>query len=297
MPPQPAVPRRFRGFGCFDWSGAAVARPPGIACATCGEGGTAPVLLTPEGGWTRHAALAWLRAQADAQADLLIGIDFSAALPFADRGAYFPGWSESPAGARGLWALAERLGAGDPHLAAGALPDHPEASRHYRRHGGRRGDLFEGSEGRFRVTERAARAQGVPAVSSLNLVGAAQVGKASLSGMRLLHRLGGRLPVWPFDPVPRSGPLIVEIYTGIAARDAGGRRGRSKLRDAAALDAALAALGSTRPAPLARYDDHSTDAMLGAAWLRYAARDPALWHPPALDPALAASEGWTFGVR
>jgi hypothetical protein len=115
--------------------------------------------------------------------------------------------------------------------------------------------------------------------------------------MRVLHRLGGTLPIWPYDPVPANGSLIVEIYTSIAARDAGLPKGRSKVRDSATLDVALAALGSDPPAVLARYDDHATDAMMGSAWLRIAASDPALWAPAGLTPTLAHTEGWTFGVR
>ena len=114
--------------------------------------------------------------------------------------------------------------------------------------------------------------------------------------MRVLHRLAGRVPAWPFDEVPERGPLLVEIYTSIAARAAGVRKGRSKLRDGASLDAALAQLGSRPHAPLARYDDHSTDAILTAAWLRAVAHDPALWNPPGLD-AVRHTEGWTFGAR
>ena len=128
-------------------------------------------------------------------------------------------------------------------------------------------------------------------------IGAAQVAKASFAGMRLLHHLAGRIPVWPFDPVPPRGALMVEIYTAIAARAAGVPRGRSKLRDAAALDTALAALGSRPHAPLAAYDDHATDAIMASAWLRRHAADATLWHPPALTDRIAATEGWTFGVR
>ncbi len=47
------------------------------------------------------------------------------------------------------------------------------------------------------------------------------------------------------------GPVIVEIYTSIAARASGVRKGRSKLRDAEALDVALAAFG-TQPHTSAR---------------------------------------------
>ena len=100
----------------------------------------------------------------------------------------------------------------------------------------------------------------------------------------------------PFDPIPPHGLAIVEIYTAIAARDAGIPKGRSKMRDAASLDAALAVIGSRPHAPLARYDDHATDAILTAAWLRANAPRAALWAPPAMTPEIAATEGWTFGV-
>jgi hypothetical protein len=268
--------------------------------AECGTGDAAPRLSAPDGGWSRHAVLDWLHAQADAASDMLIGIDISPSLPFRDRGGYFPEWHDDPADAAGLWALVDRICADEPHLAASTFARHADAGRHYRhaQHGAiLRGDLFDGGLGRLRVVERRCRALGLGnAVSGFNLIGAAQVGKSSLTGMRLLHRLGGRVPIWPFAPVPARGPLIVEIYTTIAARAAGRSAGRSKMRDAATLDTALAALGTRPHHPLIRYDDHATDALLSAAWLRHAVCDQALWNPPALDPALARTEGWTFGV-
>jgi hypothetical protein len=115
--------------------------------------------------------------------------------------------------------------------------------------------------------------------------------------MRLLRRLEGRLPVWPFDPLPPHGSVVVEIYTSIAALAGGLPKGRTKVRDAATLDAALAALGSAAHRPLARYDDHATDAIMAAAWLRQVHAEPGLWAPPRLTPELAATEGWTFGIR
>ncbi|WP_204315773.1 hypothetical protein, partial [Stenotrophomonas maltophilia] len=66
--------------------------------------------------------------------------------------------------------------------------------------------------------------------SCFNLVGASQVGKSSLTGMRVLHRLRGKVPLWPFDPLPEAGPVLVEIYTALAARAAGMRKGISKIR-------------------------------------------------------------------
>lgn len=286
--------RRFANFVCIDWSGAAAARPKGMAVARCAAGDAAPVLLRPGRGWSREAIVARLLAQADVRADVLIGIDFSPALPFVDCGAYLPGWSESPPDAASLWAMVDRLCDRDAHLGCAAFVDHVEASRHYRRHGGREGDLFGGGAGRMRRVEVACRDAKLGAAQScFNLVGAAQVGRSSLTGMRVLNRLNGRVPVWPFDPVPDAGALIVEIYTTIAARAAGVRKG-TKMRSGEALDAALDAIGSRPTGRTGPIDDHSSDAILGAAWLRRAAGEPALWVPP--PPAIAATEGWTFGV-
>lgn len=275
-------------------------RPKGIALAHCTSGDSAPELIAPTGGWSRQGVLDWLIAHAEAASDLIVGIDFSPALPFADRGAYFPGWRGSPADARALWAIVETVCADEPHLSASSFASHIEAARHYRRMDGRKpvvGEAFEPGLGRLRVVEALCRAGGHgPAISSFSLVGAAQVGKSALTGMRLLDRLAGRVPIWPFDPIPAKGPLIVEIYTTIAARAAGISGNRSKLRDAQSLCAAVTALGSRPPLRLTRYDDHATDAILAAAWLRARAADTRLWNPPALTPALARTEGWTFGV-
>jgi len=149
----------------------------------------------------------------------------------------------------------------------------------------------------FRRAEAIHNAAGFgKATTVYDAIGAAQVAKASFAGMRLLHHLDGRIAVWPFDPAPTSGMTIVEIYTAIAARAAGLRKGLSKLRTPDALDEALAALGARPHEPLARYDDHATDAILAAAWLRANAARPDLWSPIGLTADIARTEGWTFGV-
>jgi hypothetical protein len=285
----------FSHFAAVDWSGAVGPRQRGIAVALCGTGTAAPQLVRPEHVWSREEVLGWLLH--DLPGHTLVGLDLGASLPFTDRGAFFPGWSESPSDARSLWHLVERISADDLHLAATSFVDHPEAARHFRRHGGRRGDLFPPGRGRLRVTEEHQRAQGLNPYSNLNLVGAAQVGKSSLTGMRLLHRLDGKLPIWPFDPLPTSGSVVVEIYTSIAAVAAGLPKNRTKIRDSGALDRALAGIGSKAHIALPRYDDHATDAMLAAAWLRRAAGECGLWAPPVLTSELARTEGWTFGIR
>ncbi|MEO5587622.1 MAG: hypothetical protein ABIQ81_08015 [Novosphingobium sp.] len=290
---------RFRHFAAIDWSGAAGERHHGIAVALCGQGDAAPTLVRPGHRWSRREVLDWLTC--DMPADCLVGLDLGVSLAFADRGAFFPTWAKSPTDARALWALVERICADDPHLSANSFVDHPEAAKHFRRHGGREGEHFganggKGGRGRFRLTEIEQERVGCKPTSNFNLVGAAQVGKSTLTGMRVLHRLTGQLPVWPIDPLPERGSVVVEIYTAIAAIAAGRRAGRAKVRSYEDLAAALVTVGS-EPAPgTGPIDDHRSDALLTAAWLRTVAHRPELWHPAAMTPEIARTEGWTFGV-
>lgn len=289
------TPPDFTHFAVIDWSGQAVERPAGLALAHAPTGDAAPTLLRPPSGWSRDAILHWLEDHTEARTRILVGLDLSPAFPFHDAGSYFPGWDQSPATAADLWALVDQLSADDPHLGANGFINHPEARRYFRQRGDC-GDLFPAGRGRFRVCEHGQAAMHLSPYSCFNLVGAAQVGKSSLTGMRVLHRLRGVVPIWPFDPVPEAGPLIVEIYTALAARAAGMRKGLSKIRTGPALDEALTAFATRPHDPLARYDDHSTDAILTTAWLRQAAQDAATWTPKELTAEIARTEGWTFGV-
>ncbi len=285
----------FRHFAAIDWSGAAGERHRGIAVALLREGERTPALVRPGHRWSRPEVLDWLLHELPAET--LVGFDMGISLAFADLGAFFPGWPESPSHARTLWAQIDALCADDPHLSVSSFVDHPEIARHFRRHGGREGDRFGGGRGRFRVTERAQEAMGCKPYSNFNLVGAAQVGKSSLSGMRLLHCLDGQLPVWPIDPLPDRSSAVVEIYTTIAAMAGGRSAAKSKIRDHGELNTALAALGCDPVPGSGPIADHASDALITAAWLRGAARDPALWQPAGLTPEIARTEGWTFGAR
>ena len=287
-------PGRFQHFVAIDWSGAAGERHAGIAVALC-DARSAPVLVRPGHRWSRGEVLHWL--EQDLPVDTLVGFDMSFAFALDDAGAYFPGWTYSPADARGLWAKVEQICRDDPHLGATTFADHSGTSPHFRRHGGREGAAFGGGRGRFRQTEHAQARAGCRPYSNFNLVGAAQVGKGSLAGMRLLHRLQHTFAIWPFDALPDKGSVLVEIYTPLAAIAAGRSAARSEIRDYSDLNAALSALGS-KPVPgTGAMTDHAADALISAAWLRGLAQDPANWAPPLLTPAIAATEGWTFGAR
>lgn len=280
----------FRAFAAIDWSGAKGSRHKGIALAVCGADERAPALVAPPGGaWSRTAILDWLLEHRGEP--LLVGFDMSFCAPFVERGAYLPGESVQT-DARAFWAYVD-ANSPDADLGAASFLDSRRGTQFYL-------GAADGPKARFlhfRQAEKAFNAcGGGKATTVYDAIGAAQVAKASFAGMRLLHHLDGRIPVWPFDPMPDRGMMIVEIYTAIAARAAGLRKGLSKLRTPEALDRALAAIGSLPHAPLARYDDHSTDAILAAAWLRARAKRPESWSPPGLTEEIARTEGWTFGV-
>ena len=279
----------FEAFVGIDWSGAKGRRHKGIAVAQAAAGVAPPALVSPDQIWSRTEVLEWLIAQA-ADAPTLFGFDFSFAPPFVERGAYLPGEEGVPSDARSLWAYVDAH-APDEDLGAASFLEQV-----HRRHfyfgiaDGIKADFV-----RFRCCDAALNAQGGrKTASAYDAIGAAQVAKASFSGMRLLHQLDRRVPVWPMDPLPLGGSTVVEIYTRIFLRRAG--LNGNKLRTAAALDAALLGLGS-EPAQLPfDPDDHQADAMVTAAGMRALSSDPLAFAPVAMTPEIARTEGWTFGV-
>jgi hypothetical protein len=280
---------RFTSFACVDWSGAKGSSHFGIALAVCQAGTAAPTLITPpDRAWSRQAIADWLLSQDD---DLLIGFDFSFAPPLIERGSYLPG-DDVPTDARSFWSYVERV-CDDPDLGAASFLE-----QLHRRHfylGAADGRKANYMHLRQCEAHYNAGSGGKPS-SVYDAIGAAQVAKASFAGMRLLNQIGTAIPIWPFDHALNSGPVVVEIYTQIAARASGIRKGRSKIRDGAGLDIALTAFGSAPHTPLNRYTDHATDAILTAAWLRHVSENKELWSPPALNREIAETEGWTFGV-
>jgi hypothetical protein len=279
---------RFSRFACADWSGAKGSRHAGIALAVCEVGDAAPKLVSPPGGvWSREAVAQWLLAQDD---DLLMGFDFSFAPPWVERGSYLPG-EDLPATAKAFWAYVEDA-CDDPDLGAASFLE----TRHRRHFYFGAADGIKADFLHWRQCEILNKNSSGKTSTVYDSIGAAQVAKASFAGMRFLNRIAEHVAIWPFDPLPEKGPVVVEIYTTIAARAAGIAKGRSKIRDAVALDVALLALGSRPHIPMERYTDHATDALLTAAWLRSNAENHAYWAPKSLNCEIAASEGWTFGV-
>jgi hypothetical protein len=283
------LPPSFTRFAAIDWSGAKGRRHKGIKVAVCEAGAAAPRLIERDTPWSRTEVLEWLLATAG-EVPTLFGFDFSYAPPILERGAYLPG-EAVPEQAKAFWAYVDMLCTDEDLGAASFLEQHHRRHFYFGAADGSKADYLH-----HRICEHVFNASGGGKASTLyDAIGAAQVAKASFAGMRLLHRLAGKVPIWPFDPLPSDGSLVVEIYTRVFIRLAG-LSGR-KVRSLATLNQALAALASAPYHANAEPNDHETDVLIAAAGLRAIASDPGYWHPPGLTPELARTEGWTFGVR
>ena len=281
--------RRFNSFVAIDWSGAKGKKHKGIAIAEAG-GEAAPRLVRPRHLWSRQEVLNWLVERATTE-PTLFGFDFSFAPPIVERGEYLLGEPGVPRTAREFWAYVDTR-CDDEDLGAASFLEVAHRKHFYF-------GIADGVKAefvRFRQCDARLNAQGGrKTASAYDAIGAAQVAKASFAGMRLLHRLDGKVAIWPVDPLPEHGSAVVEIYTRIYLRRAG--LTGVKLRKRADLNRALKGLGSP-PARL-RFEpnDHQTDALVTAAGMRQLAMtEPRAFDPEGLTPEIAQSEGWTFGV-
>jgi len=281
--------RRFSAYVAIDWSGAKGKRHKGIAIAEA-RSESAPRLVRPGHAWSREEVLHWLLKRA-AKERTLFGFDFSFAPPLIDRGEYLPGEPDVPKTAREFWAYVDSLSE-DEDLGAASFLEIAHRRHFYF-------GIADGVKAGFmhfrQCDQQLNRQGGRKTASAYDAIGAAQVAKASFSGMRFLHRLDGKVAIWPMDSLPDHGSAVVEIYTRIYLRRAG--MPGTKLRSRADLNRALNGLGSP-PARL-RFEpnDHQTDALVTAAGMRaLAEQEPRAFDPVGLTPHIARTEGWTFGV-
>jgi hypothetical protein len=280
---------QFEAYVAIDWSGAKGRRHKGIAIAEA-RGGAAPRLIRPDHVWSRQDVLRWLLQRA-AKEPTLFGFDFSFAPPIVERGEYLPGEPDVPRTAREFWAYVDKLSTDEDLGAASFLEEVHRRHFYFGIADGVKAGFMH-----FRQCDARLNAQGGrKTASAYDAIGAAQVAKASFSGMRFLHRLDGKVAIWPMDALPAHGSAVVEIYTRIYLRRAG--MSGAKLRSRSELNHALNALGS--PPSHLRFEpsDHQTDALVTAAGMRQLARDePRAFDPEGLTPHIARTEGWTFGV-
>lgn len=284
----------FDRFIAIDWSGARLPGYRGVAVAMCEADGRLSLLSPPVGRyWRRMAVHDWLLGQLAHGRALLIGFDFAFALPFDKAFGFLPGSGRKILTPASLWQFIDDICAGQDDLYAGAVVEDPTLARLF----WSRGKRPVGFDERLRATDQACRVAGLGVPQSVfKLIGAAQVGKGSFAGMRLLHRLQQQpnLSIWPFAPMGGRQSTCVEIYPSLFIMKA---RIRKKIRDKSILEDVLRSLDVRLDvAPGGHLDDHACDALVSAAALRYYAPVAELWRPVAMTAAAHRNEGWIFGL-
>ncbi len=288
----------FDRFVGVDWSGARGPELPGLQVAMATDGRSPPCLVPPPGGgklWTRDMFADWLVKETFSGNDrVLVGLDFAFSFPRHDTGEFFPGSPDTPYTVFDLWRHVDgRCGNTESFYAGTFVEDKRYAS------------YFQGGvryEHRLRMTDERCHRMGWGRPETVfKLVGPAQVGKGSLAGMRVLHRLRGEIPrlrVWPFDPSEsRSATVAVEVYPGAFVRMSEAAKG--KVRDVKTLNRILEFYDSE-----SLRDDvleggapgDRADALIVAAALRHLSGKGKVWNPPGLCAARRWHEGWIFGV-
>jgi hypothetical protein len=284
----------FDAFIAIDWSGAARGYD-GIAVAICRGGRSAPKLIPPPRvRWTRLEIAEWLKRRLESGQRLLIGFDFAFSFPYENCG-YLGGQAQGIDDTFALWRLIEAKSGGDSDFGCAHFIGDPTFAQLFWTAGPRPKEWVE----RKRRTEHACAESTKTRPDTLyKLLHSKQVGKASITGMRVLHHLrscrADCVAIWPFETPHAS--VIVEIYPTMFRKRATGSV--AKLRSPADLNVALAALDSN-PIPNVRgirLSDHETDALISAAGLRSIARNPELWTSPELTSPRVRREGWIFGI-
>ncbi len=286
----------FDLFVGIDWSGAkAPVKTRAIALALAWQGCEAPHISGKT--WSREMVADWIAALSQKNKRTLIGIDCNFG--------YSQIVGEKQFGVRydytDLWQAVEAANQNEPNYFAGGYWNHTQ----YKKHFWTDGKMPSGFEMPKRLTETACgeAGHGWPE-SPFKLIGAKQVGKGGLAGMRmaleLKRRCGDKICIWPFEEnADEANIVITEIYPRQFLRRAGW--GNQKVRTLEELNECLPKLGSDMIEEEVDVSDHESDALIAAAGLRYLCgqdkRVPEnIARPPMLDRQTAQREGWIFGA-
>ena len=169
-----------------------------------------PRLVRPHHRWSRPEVLEWLLDEMAAAT--LVGLDLGIALPFADCGAYFPGWAGSPPDAQALWALVDAACADDPHIGVASFVDHAEASRYFRLTAGRGSAIppRDATTPWAAFADQRSRSGRLQSIQQLQPRRASASRQVELSGMRVLHRLCRATARMDGRSLPTAGSVVVE---------------------------------------------------------------------------------------
>ncbi len=201
-----------------------------------------------------------------------------------------------------LWAKVDDVNAENPNLFAGDFWMHPKFKEDF----WTTGKMPINFQMPKRMTEIICADNGYGRPESpFKLIGAKQVGKGGLAGMRMAHILkqkyGSKVAIWPFDN-DQSCDLAVVVLTEIYPRQFIMRAamGSQKIRKDNDLKKILEFYGLTNQKHK-NFTDHDTDALVSAAGLRYLCGmnqtiPNTISNPSRMTKTAQSCEGWIFGV-
>lgn len=287
--------KNFDQFVGVDWSGAkSPINTKSIAVAVCEQGASAPVLLPDLR--SRTAVAEWIGGLVGKDKRTLIGIDCN----FGYARSVVQKQLGAKATAHDLWVEVARVNQDQPNFFAGNF----WTDNQYAPYFWTEGKMPESFQMPKRQTEITCADNGYGRPESpFKLIGAKQVGKGGLAGMRMAHylkaQLGDDLAIWPFENADNAKIVMSEIYPRQFLMRVG--HGTTKVRDVETLNDILPFFKSKKINNDVSITDHDTDALVSAAGLRYLCamnKDIPLniSKPPSLNDDARQVEGWIFGV-
>lgn len=287
--------KAFDQYVAIDWSGAkSPIKTKSIALSFALTGNAAPHISGKL--WSRSMIFDWIEAVSKSNKRTFLGIDCN----FGYAQTVLEQQLGKDAIASDLWAKIEDICSKQDNFFAGSFWDHP-VYKPYFWTSGKKEKNFKIEQ---RATEKICTDMGLGKPESpFKLIGAKQVGKGGLSGMRLIHalkkKLGKSIAVFPFDQNYDDAKVVItEIYPRLFIKLAG--FGNNKVRTLEDLNTILAKLGTQPVKDDFTPSDHEADAIISAAGLRYLLNQNdlkihELFHPPVPQTVLE-KEGWIFGV-
>jgi hypothetical protein len=292
----------FDEIYAVDWSGAKQVFTPSIAVAKFDQKSKTLSLQTPSSHslWSRELVYDFITEKAQSPQKIFIGIDcnfsYSQEVLIPQFGA--------KATAFHLWSDIDKICASEKNFYAQAYWTDPQTQNLFWVSGQKPKDL----KLHQRCTERECARQNLGHPESpFKLIGAKQVGKGGLSGMRLFHalrkNLKDKIAFWPFeeaDKLERASVVMAEIYPRLfiqKAKESLDLKNNSKVTDARTLNHILQFFSVRKIKLPVAFTDHMSDSLIAAAGLQdlFRERDFKSLRPN-VSKKIQSQEGWIIGV-
>lgn len=286
--------KAFDVYVGVDWSGAEKpVQTHAVTWSSCRQNMGAPEYHA--GKLSRTDVYNKILAIADTNDRTFIGIDCNFGY------AYHVGQKQFGAGAdyKTLWARVDHVNKEHDNFFAGNFWRTKQYAKYFWTEGAQP-DWFD-AERLQRKTEKQSTIQGNGRPESpFKLIGAKQVGKGGLAGMRMAYALKqalrDKIAFWPFEAekIDQAQIVVSEIYPRLFIRHSG--FGNKKIRDQAYMNVILKHFDASSLEDQTPLSDHHTDAIIASAGIRWFINNQDSLNIECFPKESLDFEGWIFGV-